>query len=90
MKKGIFIAAGVVALLALMVWADHKFPAAGSSSAGAAAKPTDAPFGLLPTSTAVARPTAAASARPAAKPGCTPPYTIDSDGVRIPKPGCLR
>jgi thiol-disulfide isomerase/thioredoxin len=43
MKKGIFIAAGVVALLALMVWADHKFPAAGSSSAGAAAKPTDAP-----------------------------------------------
>jgi hypothetical protein len=30
MKKGIFITAGVVALLAVMVWADHKFPAAGA------------------------------------------------------------
>ena len=45
MKKGIFIAVGVVALLAVMVWADHKFPAAGapSASASAPAKPTDAP-----------------------------------------------
>jgi thiol-disulfide isomerase/thioredoxin len=43
MKKGIFIAVGVVALLAVMVWADHKFPAAGAPSAGAPAKPTDAP-----------------------------------------------
>jgi thiol-disulfide isomerase/thioredoxin len=44
MKKGIFIAVGVVALLAVMVWADHKFPAAGAPGASAsAAKPTDAP-----------------------------------------------
>lgn len=44
MKKGIFIALGVVALLAVMVWADHKFPAAGAPSAGAStATPTDAP-----------------------------------------------
>src|SRR6266849_7525294 len=43
MKKGLFIAAGVIALLAVMVWADHKFPAAGAPSASAAAKPTDAP-----------------------------------------------
>jgi thiol-disulfide isomerase/thioredoxin len=44
MKKGIFIAVGVVALLAVMVWADHKFPAASAPGAGAAAaKPTDAP-----------------------------------------------
>ena len=44
MKKGIFIVAGVVALLAVMVWADHKFPAAGTgSTAGASEKPTDAP-----------------------------------------------
>ena len=43
MKKGIFIAAGVVALLAVMVWADHKFPATGTPSASAPAKPTDAP-----------------------------------------------
>ena len=36
MKKGIFIAVGVVALLAVMVWADHKFPAAGAPSASSA------------------------------------------------------
>src|SRR5579863_7691283 len=45
MKKGIFIGLGVVALLAVMVWADHKFPAA-SAPGGASApaeKPTDAP-----------------------------------------------
>src|SRR6202140_2996749 len=43
MKKGLFIAAGVVALLAVMVWADHKFPAAGAPSASAPSTPTDAP-----------------------------------------------
>ncbi|SRR5579871_2416793 len=43
MKKGLFITAGVVALLAVMVWADHKFPAAGAPSAGTATKPVDAP-----------------------------------------------
>jgi len=43
LKKGIFIAAGVVALLAVMVWADRKFPAAGVPSASTPAKPTDAP-----------------------------------------------
>jgi cytochrome c biogenesis protein CcmG/thiol:disulfide interchange protein DsbE len=44
MKKGIYIAVGVAALLAVMVWADHKFPAGGSPSASsAAATPTDAP-----------------------------------------------
>ena len=35
MKKGIFVALGVVALLAVMVWADHKFPRAGIPAAGA-------------------------------------------------------
>jgi thiol-disulfide isomerase/thioredoxin len=43
MKKGLFIAAGVVALLAVMVWADHKFPAAGAPSSSAPSKPVDAP-----------------------------------------------
>src|ERR1700684_2234029 len=43
MKKGIFIAVGVVALLGVMIWADHKFPAAGAPSASANATPTDAP-----------------------------------------------
>lgn len=43
MKKGLFIAAGVVALLAVMVWADHKFPEPNPASASAPAKPADAP-----------------------------------------------
>ena len=43
MKKGLFIGVGVVALLVVMVWADHKFPAAGTPSASATAQPTDAP-----------------------------------------------
>jgi cytochrome c biogenesis protein CcmG/thiol:disulfide interchange protein DsbE len=45
MKKGLFIAAGVVALLAVMVWANHKWPAPGTSTASTSApgKPTDAP-----------------------------------------------
>jgi cytochrome c biogenesis protein CcmG/thiol:disulfide interchange protein DsbE len=43
MKKGILIAAGVIALLAIMVWADKKFPAGGRSGAGTASAPTAAP-----------------------------------------------
>src|SRR5579863_7506500 len=43
MKKGLIITAGVIALLAVMVWADHKFPAAGAPSAGKPSKPTEAP-----------------------------------------------
>ena len=43
MKKGIYIALGVVALLAVMVWADRKFPAAGSPAASAPTTPTEAP-----------------------------------------------
>jgi thiol-disulfide isomerase/thioredoxin len=43
MKKGILIAVGVVALLAVMVWADHKFPAASAPAASVPATPTDAP-----------------------------------------------
>jgi thiol-disulfide isomerase/thioredoxin len=43
MKKSIFIATGVLALLVVMVWADHKFPPPGAASPGTPAKPTDAP-----------------------------------------------
>ena len=44
MKKGVYIALGVAALLAVMIWADHKFPAAGSYQVTTtAATPTDAP-----------------------------------------------
>ena len=42
MKKGMLITLGVIALLAIMVWADHKFPAAGPS-ASPPGKSTDAP-----------------------------------------------
>jgi len=48
MKKGVIIAIGVVALLGVMVWADHKFPAASAPAASAsAAKPADAPVVTL-------------------------------------------
>ena len=41
MKKGILITAGVVALLALMVWADRKFPACWTARGECAqARPT--------------------------------------------------
>src|SRR5271169_4758871 len=45
MKKGILIAGGVIALLAIMVWADRKFPPPGAPAAGAGTPntPTDAP-----------------------------------------------
>jgi thiol-disulfide isomerase/thioredoxin len=45
MKKGVLITVGVIALLAIMVWADRKFPPAGAPSAGAGTPnaPTDAP-----------------------------------------------
>ena len=45
MKKGVFITAGVVALLIIMVWADRKFPAAGVRAPGTGTPntPTDAP-----------------------------------------------
>lgn len=35
MKKGISVSLGVIALLAVMVWADHKFPAKGIPAASA-------------------------------------------------------
>jgi thiol-disulfide isomerase/thioredoxin len=43
MKKGILVTAGVIALLAIMIWADHKFPAAGIHSASTPVAPMDAP-----------------------------------------------
>ncbi len=45
MKKGVLITLGVVGLLAVMVWADRKFPPAGAPATGMATAntPTDAP-----------------------------------------------
>ena len=43
MKKGIFVTLGVIALLAIMVWADRKFPAAGRPAATATSGTSDAP-----------------------------------------------
>jgi thiol-disulfide isomerase/thioredoxin len=37
MKKGLLITAGVIALLAIMIWADRKFPAAGRPAPAAVA-----------------------------------------------------
>ncbi|HTQ42057.1 MAG TPA: serine/threonine-protein kinase [Polyangiaceae bacterium] len=62
-----------------------------------AAAPTSPPPAVAPapkpaSAVAFPRPTAAgttAPRRPATRPECNPPYTVDSDGVRIPKPNCL-
>jgi thiol-disulfide isomerase/thioredoxin len=42
MKKGILVGIGVVVLLAVMVWADRKFPAAGRAQVNASGKSGDA------------------------------------------------
>jgi thiol-disulfide isomerase/thioredoxin len=38
MKKGILVSLGVIALLAIMIWADRKFPAAGRPAANTASE----------------------------------------------------
>jgi len=46
MKKGVLIGVGIIALLAIMVWADRKFPPVprtADSAAGTPNTPTDAP-----------------------------------------------
>jgi thiol-disulfide isomerase/thioredoxin len=43
MKKGLLVSLGVVALLAVMVWADRKFPAVGRPAANTPTVPSDAP-----------------------------------------------
>jgi thiol-disulfide isomerase/thioredoxin len=43
MKKGIFVGLGVVALLALMWWADRKFPPPERNASSVASAPTEAP-----------------------------------------------
>src|SRR5712692_3289514 len=47
MKKGVFIGLGAMALLAIMVWADRKFPAAGRA-AGPATNASASSDGALP------------------------------------------
>src|SRR5229473_4199734 len=42
MKKGILVTLGVIALLAIIVWADRKFPAAGRPPANASSTAGDA------------------------------------------------
>jgi len=42
MKKGILVSLGVIALLAIMIWADRKFPAAGRSQTNASSNASDA------------------------------------------------
>ena len=49
MKKGLLVAVGVIALLAIMIWADKKFPAAGrpvASSSAAATNTSEAKVAL--------------------------------------------
>jgi thiol-disulfide isomerase/thioredoxin len=46
-KKGILIAGSVVALLAVMIWADHKFPPPGAPKSNGPAAQKDAPTVVL-------------------------------------------
>ncbi len=70
------------------VTATQRPPGTGKTAGGKTAATADAP----PTATATA--TATVTATETAKPpppktDCNPPYTLDSNGVRIPKPQCL-
>ena len=53
---------------------------------GNAAPPSSIPHAQQPIAPATAPPTASAHAPP---PDCSPPYTIDKDGIRHPKSECL-
>jgi cytochrome c biogenesis protein CcmG/thiol:disulfide interchange protein DsbE len=43
MKKGILVSLGVIALLAIMIWADRKFPPSGKPAANTPSAPSEAP-----------------------------------------------
>src|ERR1035437_2576367 len=44
MKRGILVSLGVIALLAIMVWADRKFPAVGRPAANTPSAASEAPI----------------------------------------------
>jgi thiol-disulfide isomerase/thioredoxin len=47
MKKGLLVAAGVIALLVIMVWADKKFPAAGRPAGSSSTPATNTSEGAV-------------------------------------------
>jgi thiol-disulfide isomerase/thioredoxin len=47
MKRGILVGLGVIALLAIIFWADRKFPAVGRPAAHTPSTPSDAPTIVL-------------------------------------------
>ena len=64
---------------------------AATAEATAGAHATGAPSAAKPPP-AKAAPRTPAASKPASKPpapSCSPPYTIDSNGIRRPKPECL-
>ena len=44
MKRGVLVSLGVIALLAIMVWADRKFPAVGRPAANTPSAASEAPM----------------------------------------------
>jgi len=58
--------------------------AASARTAGSAAGAVIAPRSPSPV-----RPQSFGGARAPARPNCTPPYTVDANGFRVPKPECL-
>jgi serine/threonine-protein kinase len=67
-------------------------PAATSaaSSSPALPQPSTAPSPIRSARPSVVTPPAASSARPPRLDDCIPPFTLDPDGVKIPKPQCLQ
>lgn len=70
-------------------------PAASAPPAPAASGPVASapPVASLAASAPLASPPRASAPRPAAPPrprvSCDPPYVVDADGIRVPKPECL-
>jgi serine/threonine-protein kinase len=63
-------------------------PASGLAQASVEAPPPRPPVTRSRPGTLVGQPTSSAPGRPP-RAECSPPYTVDGDGVRIPKPRCL-
>ncbi len=62
-------------------------PSVASASASTATDPSSAPRG--PIGALRAAPSKTAPAKPTSRPGCTPMFTVDENGIRRVKPECL-
>lgn len=61
---------------------------AAPTSDGSATAPSAAPSTSAAAASSAKAPRQAAARKPALVPNCNPPYTLDAEGIRHPKPGC--